>query len=83
MDEVEPSGIVKERYLDPFSELDLAIDLRTALGKLSGYDLLLLWSVFDAQMRFEQVAEILGVSRQSVQKAVDRIISRLRRELTS
>lgn len=73
--------IITEPGQDPYREIDIRLDLRRALQKLSAYDLLLLHAAMDAQMPLKDIAQIVGVSPQRIQAQITRIIKNLKKQL--
>ena len=66
---------------DLFDAIDLHLDLKAALSKLSGYDLLLIHYVFMEEQSLDDVASLVGISRQAVRKQIDRTLKTLRKDL--
>ncbi len=66
---------------DPYRELDLRLDLRNALERLTAYDLLIIYHVFNAQTSYTDLAAILGITPQAVRRQVQRILQEIRERL--
>ncbi len=82
-DTTEIERIVKRDPDDPFSELELLLDLRNALKKLSAYDSILVYMLFECQLSLTEIAERVGLTRQGVTRQVGRAVETLRKVMES
>jgi len=66
-----------ERSLE--EAINLRLDLRVALRKLSVYDGLIVYMAFRCELTLEQIAERVGLTRMGVQKQLDRALAEIKK----